>query len=986
MIVVHLLITYLLAAEQAADTDIQPEGKKVNFNKEYEKNTKAIKNAKNKNLTKVKIPGVMRTRKQFYNESELRKFLEQEKNAQPLEDKCIKEKNDKVAEQCVICTQSLFFDQNEGNLFKQRVFKTHGYKILCVMCPNPNNCGGRMCCSCAREWISVRTETLSSEIPRVYFDKKNIPISNKRMVECPICKNYLNIEPLELETIPEDVEFSTQEKINYIEDVVADQDKKYWFLETIEIRTCETPLATRHLSTVRDVGGSISKDLWRDSDQMLLLNDLRAQHGFFTSCTSRKYNLFSDRAKLIKEFIKNCTEKLNISYLVRNLREIIIESDISFIDLEAHYRDICSTIPIEHADKFDDIYCAMIKGYFEKTKNYNMNLQFMKRWILSKNSFILTGFVYDGSVSDEESEYYPRAADLYTAFANALHDPRLIDNIINCNALEFTFKGLSYYPKRDSAAYEKLITNLTEKYYKKLLEENNYGMYKDIFVGRHGADVRRFSYTVYKKILTEELGHSIKSINFNSPYSGTNMVEPPAFIYDAILKVLLTMAPAHYDDAVKKITDIAITKSSLFKCDKNYADFLRETTKAKSCANTTAMLNTLAFCRQDDIPSVILLFKNLPASPEIEYGIGLFEAVKRVPELIEGIKNFEFVDWENETPILKMLKEHKPELVETMLKRMSMQPSCYFEVPSEDIDSYIIKYYNDIHNYKRLGSVAFVCRNTELLKSFRDDLNEILTNWDFALNLHQLYNGVISPEGIKAIADLPFFRMYYTELFEWLDTNISNDDKALKLSRMLMVAKLAARDLTVRMEVDNMEVEASSKDTDTSSIAPVFELEKDMLLAVWNTKVGYEAFCAFQCYLSTNFKNYLEEKVLSEIVAIEGADSTEVLMESKYRGYYRKLLVLQKGLDMEEGMISCSEEEMRKLLEMLSVLKKIEELDALNNIKQKSEIKEISTDIKYYTDNIKVLPKRACKIAQMSFRNASQNNSPRRKRPFIRDV
>ncbi|KAI5154397.1 hypothetical protein ENBRE01_3373, partial [Enteropsectra breve] len=300
-------------------------------------------------------------------------------------------------------------------------------------------------------------------------------------------------------------------------------------------------------------------------------------------------------------------------------------------------------------------------------------------------------------------------------------------------------------------------------------------------------------------------------------------------------------------------------------------------------------------------------------------------------------------------------------------------------------NKYIRKYYRENHNYKRLGSVAFVCRNKKLLEKFKDDLDGILTNWNFALNLHQFYNGVISPEETNNIPNLPFFKIYYTELFQWLDKNISSDDKALKISRMLMVAKLASRDLNVSKKAERKEgasTRDASKNTIKSSSAPIFALEKDMLLAVWNTTVGYEAFCAFQCYLSTNFKNYLEEKVLPDILAIEGADSTELLKESEYRGYYRKLLILQKGLNIQEGMISCSEEEMHKLLEMLSVLKKIEEFGALAAIKKKRDIKGDMTDIKYYTDGIIVLPKHVCDIDLRSLNNRSQRSRISRKRPF----
>ncbi|KAI5149380.1 hypothetical protein ENBRE01_0868 [Enteropsectra breve] len=618
----------------------------------------------------------------------------------------------------------------------------------------------------------------------------------------------------------------------------------------------------------------------------------------------------------------------------------------------------------------------MITGYFEKTKNYNKNLQFIKKWILSRYSFILTGFQLVGVIGKVSAKYYPLTENFYTAFANALHDPRLIDNIINYNALEFTFKGLCYRSEGARSAYHDLIEILMEKYYMALRKENNYGMYKGIFVNRHGADVRRFSYTVYRRILTEKLGHNINSSDFNVLNSATNMVDLPAFIYDAILKVLLTMAPIYFDEVVKKIGKLAVTYSNIYNCDKNHADFLCETYKAKSCAD--AILDIVHCFASYIIPNALLIFKNLTTSSDIEYGIKLFKELIKVPELlIERMQNFEFVNWEKETPLYRLVKEHTPELVETLFKRMSMQPSCYFEVPSEDIDSYIIRYYNDIHNYKRLGSVAFVCRNTELLESFKNDLNEILINWDFALSLQQFYKGVISPEGTKNILNLPFFKMYYTELIQWLDKNISNDDKALKLSRMLMVAKLALRDL-----IDKKKTIAASNDMDTSNSTPAFELEKNLLLAVGSTKDRYHVLCAFQCYLSAEFKQHLETEVFPGILAIEGAGSTKLFRARELRIYYRNLLKLQAGLNIRDGMISCSEGEMRKFLELLAALEELEAANVFNAIKSKNEIKDISTDIGYYTDVISVLPEHAYEIVYKKLKSRIQESRISRKRSF----
>ncbi|KAI5154059.1 hypothetical protein ENBRE01_3292, partial [Enteropsectra breve] len=589
--------------------------------------------------------------------------------------------------------------------------------------------------------------------------------------------NYLNVKLSELDKIPKIPDLA--ERLKYIEDIVYNQGSKYWLLETA--RYLNDLSYTDKYTRVGEV--LMAGITGEDASQEQLINDLSVQYNFYLACRQRLPS-FQKRISNIMNFISNCTEKIDYIF-VSHLKKRFILSGLEPKDLEEVFKKICDVIPNEHAENFSMIYWSMLTSYFAKTKDYNMNRQFITKLILSRYSFILTGFKHKKRIYKEEAAYVPSAQDIYTAFADALHDPRLIDNIIIYNALEFTFRGISNYPAGALAAYQDLITNLTEKYYKELKKENNYGIYKDVFVNRHGADVRRFSYTVYKKILTEELGHNINSSEFNVPNSKENLLSLPSFIYDAILKVLLTMAPAPFDDAVEKIYELAVLNSNFYKCDKNYADFLSETIKTNSYVFSKVRLDIAGCLANYDIPSAIFLFKNLARSPFLEYGIDLFEAANKLPELIEGIKNFEFVNWENEISIYRLLKEHRPELVETLFKQMSMQPSCFFGVPSDDIDNYIKRYYNDIHNYKRLGSVAFVCRNEKLLESFRDDLDEILTNWDFVLNFHKFYNGVFSVNGIGLIYDLPFFRIYYAEMFQWLDRNISSDDKALSSAESL---------------------------------------------------------------------------------------------------------------------------------------------------------------------------------------------------------
>ncbi|KAI5149381.1 hypothetical protein ENBRE01_0869 [Enteropsectra breve] len=500
MFVVQLLLLSILAEE----AEIQQEAIKAKLLDDYEKNIKAINEAKAENRTEVILLGKMRTRTQFYNANEFSKLLEQEIN-----NECgyMKDSNAKIAGECVVCHNIILTDKSDERLFEKRMNETHNQMPICMMCPNPR-CSGRMCCGCACTVIKGVSKDENSATRIKYFDKDIKPISDQRMAPCPVCRNYLNIELSELEFIPDYEKLTDKAKLVYLEDLVYSSNRRYWLLETIAI--ADDSLFKKLLMAIYELNNS---KISCDDSQKLLLEDLTIQNNFYCACT-QEYIHFNDRVLHIKAFIEKCTEQTNYPF-VTYLTNKFEQSELSAEDLEEGYKDICSVIPIEHADKFIIIYYAMIIGYFEKTKDYNKNLQFMNRWILSKYSFILTGFIYNGSVNDDQSKYYPSAEDLYTAFVDTLHDPRLIDNIINYNALEFTFRGLSFYTEESLSAYENLINNLTEKYYKNLKDENSYGMYKDVFVNRHGADVRRFSYTVYKKILTEECGHNINSSDFN---------------------------------------------------------------------------------------------------------------------------------------------------------------------------------------------------------------------------------------------------------------------------------------------------------------------------------------------------------------------------------------------------------------------------------------------------------------------------------------
>ncbi|KAI5150540.1 hypothetical protein ENBRE01_1559 [Enteropsectra breve] len=650
------------------------------------------------------------------------------------------------------------------------------------------------------------------------------------------------------------------------------------------------------------------------------------------------------KAYIIMNFISNCKEEINYKFIIP-LKSKFLLSGLEPKDLEEVFKKICTSVPFEHADKFSLIYYCMLTSYFDLTKDYEMNRQFIIKWILSRHSFILMGFKHQGDVTDAEAAYYPRAEDIYTAFADSLHDPRLINNIIDQNALEFTFKGLCHYPE-SKEAYEKLVTHLMEEYYIKLREENSSDYYHGIFVARHGADPQHFSYPIYKKILTKT-GRDLKSSAFNFTDIDTKPVSLPAFIHDAILKMLFTMAPVRYCNVVEKITQYAIKYSNIYNIDKKYADFLRETYNVNQIARISARAHIVECIEKEDYPNAIYIFKNIIGSSSLRDSIDLFKNRGKMPELIEGIKPFEFVNCENERIIYNLVKENgSSEDVEALLLRMSKQSCCFFDVPSEEINYIIRKQIKNVNSCAEIGSLAFVCKDKELLESFKDDVDDILTNWDFAQNLEKFYNGVASVEGRASVKDLPFFTMCYTELFLWLDKNISIYDKAQKISRMLMVAMLAVKGPNSRMEA------ASIEDT---SITPTYALEKGIFRAVSKTRFGYEAVCAFQFYMGESFRKYLDEEVLPNIIAIEGADSVELLQAREFRCYYRKLLNLKEGLTIDYGSGSCSIEKMQKFIYMTEALIQIEILGALKAIKKKSEIKGEFTDIKYYTENIPII-------------------------------
>ncbi|KAI5152104.1 hypothetical protein ENBRE01_2571, partial [Enteropsectra breve] len=512
---------------------------------------------------------------------------------------------------------------------------------------------------------------------------------------------------------------------------------------------------------------------------------------------------------------------------------------------------------------------------------------------------------------------------------NAIFDPRLIDNIIKYNALEFTLTGLGFYPRDCRAARDDLIKYLIDEHYEYLKEETDSGSYH---VKRLDVDPSRYSYPLYKTILKQK--GPIFSTDFNdfarnTPAYNSDPRKLPSFIYDAILKILFTTTTAHFKDLPEKITTIATFFSTVYFNEPNLSDFLRETYKVKSCVDSVLRSSIAVYIQKDDFETAIFLFKNLPTLFGVEATIEKFQEINKLSVLLEGIKKFEFVNWENETAIYNLVNTESPADMNTLLMRMSTEASCFFGIPKRLVEHAIGTFYRNNKNYKNIGSLAFVCKNTELLESLKDDIDDILKNWGFALNFHKFFSGVFSEQGKKSILKLPFFQMYYEKLFVWLDENIESNDVALKISRMLMVAKLAVRDEPVPMEVDSSEttnddgVVPGAERMETSSTFSI-SAGMNILKAVTRTKVGYQAFCALHFYLDESFKKELDEKILPEIVAIEGAVSDELLKAIELRGYYKKLLKLQEGLNTKVSQTEkCSEEEMDKFLDMLSVLEQI---------------------------------------------------------------
>ncbi|KAI5151761.1 hypothetical protein ENBRE01_2366 [Enteropsectra breve] len=928
MNLVHLFLQGLWAAEQAAQNQQQPTEDSVL--KDLMDISSAIRTAEQQGLPHVLLPCAL-PQKKILSEKELREFIEKEKEKNP---------DAEELDLCCVCTQSFFTERSVGGSFKKAVFKISTQLPKCIVCPNLKCSNGRSCYTCIRHWVREKAPS----DPKTY-SFQGVDISNERMVQCPYCRYPLNVELSELDEIPRSASMTDLEILNYYEDLVNSEEKPFWLLEMIE--RGNVAFAAECASLVSSVDEC-------DDSHRLLVSSIAKQSNFYLACTDDSY-AFNMRVDYIKNFIQNCTEEVSFEEVpyrfIENLKDKIARANLSLSDIEKYLIDICSVVPVEHAEKFSMIYHAMLMGYLETSRDSYANRLFITKWILSKYSFVLTGFKHCSQIrdSDDAASYFPYAIDFYIAFGEALFNPSLIDNIIDHNALEFTFRGLSFYPRECITSREWIITFLIDEYYEKLKEENGADSHGGYFVNRHNADVRRFSFKVYKKILVDTTG-PIAAAAFNPCTPEVTQKKLPAFIYDAILKVLFSVPSGIAENIGEKITAFATFHSSIYHSEKNVADYQREAYKAHACGETVVKSGIEDYLENEDYPTAVLLFKNLPNSSATQAAIELFKSKDKLEHLLNGIQNFEFVNWENETPIYNMLKEiNRADYVQTMLCSMSMQPSCFFNVESEYLDAVIEKIHINKNSYAGIGALAFVCRNTETLKKFENEIEQILMHWDFVQSFDKFYNGAMSAEGKQSISSLPFFRMYYKQIFSYLDKYLPGKF-SLKTSRMLMVAKLALR--------DNHQIN-DNKDNDNNDDRNALGME--ILKAAAATSYGPQVVTAMHFYLSESFRKHMEENVLPEIIAIEGEDSAELLKARELRGYYRRLLKFQGELDTrldEAGC--CSEAEMEKFKKVLKMLDMIDGKGGFNAIKKKSEIAGAKTEAKYYTDNIAVLP--ACVV------------------------
>ncbi|KAI5151760.1 hypothetical protein ENBRE01_2365 [Enteropsectra breve] len=973
MHVVHLLLQSLWAADpESRETKRSPEEIQKKIDTDMERIRKKVSDVRDENaaaraeqrpaLENIELPCEFPGgKKVVYTENEFKEILQREKAKQNKDqgvpaDAKKDDDTEKIdyGNECCICFQPLVGRANEDS-FIETVNKTHNQLPIIWKCPMSTCTNGRAHKNCILEAIKSFSET---DIHTYTYNGN--PISKELMVKCVGCTVPMNFRPEEFNNRISSTETTTDDqKLNFIEDMMFCDKKTLWLLELSKLDKKDQ--FKENIKTVSEF--QENKLAGKDASEKLLLNDLYVQLNFYRACTEANIK-FENRVSYIKEFIRRYRYiedgSEHVYPFISKLREQIATSGLPFDTIENHFKDICSVVPIEHADKYANIFSSMIEGYFMRTKDSYTNRMFITRWILSKYSFFLTGFKHcpksgtDNSIAS--SEYYPFAIDFYCAFGEALNDPRLIDNVIKYNALEFTFKGLGYYPREVEASREFFISYLIDEYYEKYSQEKGAETFNGRFVQRHNADVRRFTYPVYKQEFERKKSAAIIPTDFNESIAEKDMMELPAFMFDAILKVLFISTAQNFGDTAEKVTSVAVFNKDWYNNCNGYADYHRETNRDQKFDDYVSKNTLIDYLENEDYEHAIYLFKNLSNAFQVDSVIEKFKNLGKLNTLIEGINRFEFVNCENEKPIYEMLKAHSPGSVTAMLERMSKQSSCYYGIPSAEIDAAIRKIATNKKSIREIGSLAFVCRNDELLKSFENSIDGILDEWDFVSSFKKFFDGTNSLDGTENIPNLPFFQMYYSQLFAYIDKKIDDKDVGFKVSMMLGIAKLAMRELIVENGSANQtESEANKR----------FGVE--VLKAAAKTKVGYEAVCACYFYISKNFKTYLNREVLGKMFAIEVTDKSPLLKADEYRFYYRKLLKLQSLLN--ESRYTTTEaylvydKEMHKLLEVLRVLKMIEATGALNAIKKQGETQGETKALSEYTDEIFVLPRRIFEMA-----------------------
>ncbi|KAI5151854.1 hypothetical protein ENBRE01_2435, partial [Enteropsectra breve] len=186
-------------------------------------NRAAIFAALDNNQTYVDLPCALPTIKQIYTTSELREYLDQEKEAE--NNDANKADNDKDDDTCKLCFESFFIGKDYKSIFRDGIYQTHNPLVKCVMCANPF-CRTKICYACTRTLIKGGSKVGRNNTRLKYNDTEKKPIPDSKMVKCEYCThNCLNVEPYELDAIPDNQSLS--ERLKLLEDLVYSQNKTY---------------------------------------------------------------------------------------------------------------------------------------------------------------------------------------------------------------------------------------------------------------------------------------------------------------------------------------------------------------------------------------------------------------------------------------------------------------------------------------------------------------------------------------------------------------------------------------------------------------------------------------------------------------------------------------------------------------------------------------------------------------------------------------